>query len=162
MGVVQELDNAVRNITETLSNVGVLNNTIIIFSTDNGGAPNGFENNMGSNFPLRSGKGYYFEGGIRGSAFVFGPMFKNRAGNVSTDLMHVTDWLPTLYEAAGGSVSDLGDVDGHSMWSVLTGVNKTCPRTEVLVNINPINNSKAIRVGKYKYLLNPYDVMDAE
>ena len=126
-------------------------------STDNGGAPNGFQFNWGSNFPLRSAKGYFFEGGTRSVGFVWGEVFKNRKGQVSMDLMHVTDWLPTLYEAAGGDVGKLGDIDGYSMMDFLTGKSKTSPRSEVLINLNPLFNSKAIKVGQYKYLLNPYE-----
>ena len=162
VGNVYEMDVAVSNIYRALESRGVLDNTIIVFSTDNGGAPNGYDSNYGSNFPLRAGKGYFFEGGARGVGFVWGDVFKKRSGEVSMDLMHVSDWMPTLYEAAGGSVGKLGDIDSHSLWPVLTGVNRTCPRSEVLVNLNPVLNSKAIKVGKYKYLLNPYDRWDAE
>ncbi|XP_075245617.1 arylsulfatase J-like isoform X2 [Convolutriloba macropyga] len=157
VGAVWEMDVAVRNVYKSLQLRGVLNNTIIIFSTDNGGAPNGFQFNWGSNFPLRSAKGYFFEGGTRSVGFVWGEVFKNRKGQVSMDLMHVTDWLPTLYEAAGGDVGKLGDIDGYSMMDFLTGKSKTSPRSEVLINLNPLFNSKAIKVGQYKYLLNPYE-----
>ena len=101
---MNELDTAIEQIVNKLQSKGELDNTIIVFSTDNGGAANGFDNNWGNNFPLRSGKGYFYEGGTRGVAFVHGTMFQNRAGQVSTELIHITDWLPTLYEAAGGDL----------------------------------------------------------
>ncbi|XP_075255263.1 arylsulfatase B-like [Convolutriloba macropyga] len=157
VGAVWELDSAVRNVFKSLQLRGVLHNTIIVFSTDNGGAPNNFQKNWGSNFPLRSGKCYYFEGGVRAVGFVWGDVFKKRKGEVSTDLMHVSDWFPTLYDAAGGDVGSLGDIDSHNMMDILTGKSKISPRSEVLINMNPLFSSKAIKVGQYKYLLNPYD-----
>ncbi|XP_075257814.1 arylsulfatase B-like isoform X1 [Convolutriloba macropyga] len=161
VGAVWELDVAVRNVFKSLQLRGVLDNTIIVFSTDNGGAPNNYNNNWSSNFPLRAGKGYYFEGGTRGVGFVWGDVFKKRKGEVSTDLMHVSDWMPTLYDAAGGDVRNLGDIESHSMMDVLTGKSLASPRSELLINLNPVNNSKAIKVGRYKYMLNPYDRWDA-
>merc|ERR1712226_134370 len=76
---------------------------------------------------------------------------------VSYDLMHVSDWLPTLYEAAGGNLDDLGDNDSQSLFSTLTGESDHSPRNEVLVNLNPMTGSKSIIVGGYKYILNPHE-----
>ena len=52
--MVSCLDNAVGNITKLLHNRGMLQNSVIVFSTDNGGPPNGFDWNYASNEPLRS------------------------------------------------------------------------------------------------------------
>ena len=71
--------------------------------------------------------------------------------------MHVTDWFPTIYEAAGGNVSDLGDIDSFSMLDLLTGKNLTSPRSEVLVNIDPMDDAVALKSGRFKYLRNPRD-----
>ena len=157
MGAVNEMDSAIGFIKDSLQQVGVLNNTIIMFSTDNGGPPNGFDVNWANNFPLRAGKAFFYEGGTRGTSFVYGDLFKARAGDVSKELMHVTDWFPTIYEAAGGNVSDLGDIESFSMLDLLTGKNLTSPRTEVLVNIDPMSDAVALKSGKYKYLRNPRD-----
>ena len=151
------MDNAIGDILQKLEQKGALNNTIIVFSTDNGGPPNGFNRNWANNFPLRAGKGYFYEGGTRGTALVSGPMFRKRAGQVSKDLMHISDWFPTLIEAAGGDSSSLGDIDGLNMWDVLTGRNLTGPRTEVLIDMDSFENSVAIKLGDYKYLKNPRD-----
>ena len=153
---------AVYNILKALEMKGVLNNTIIVFSSDNGGAVNGYENNWASNYPLRGGKGYYYEGGVRANAFVWGKKFEKRKGDVSYDLMHISDWLPTLYEAAGGSISHLGNISSFSMLGVLTGKTETNERTEVLINLNPANNSKALKLGSFKYMLNPHDLVSPE
>ncbi|KAL3205731.1 hypothetical protein MRX96_040674 [Rhipicephalus microplus] len=59
-----------------------------------------------------------------------------RQPRVSRQLMHVSDWLPTLYSAAGGNVEDLGDIDGVDMWrSLVTGHGS--PRSEVPAQHRP-------------------------
>ena len=72
------------------------NDTVVIFSSDNGGDPffRGF------NYPLRGYKKTLWEGGVRASAFVHGQMLKRR-GVISHDLIHATDWYPTLINLAG-------------------------------------------------------------
>lgn len=73
--------------------------------------------NWGSNFPLRGMKDTLFEGGIRTVAFVWSPLIV-QASRVSTDLMHVSDWLPTLFTAAGGDIGVLDpEMDGIDLWS---------------------------------------------
>ena len=72
------------------------NNTLVIFSSDNGGDP--FY--RGFNYPLRGYKRTLWEGGVKASGFVHGQMLK-RKGVISRDLIHVTDWYPTLLNLAG-------------------------------------------------------------
>ena len=155
--MLKEMDDSIGRIVASLKTKGVLDNTIIIFSSDNGGAPNGFQFGWGSNYPLRSSKGFFYEGGCRVAGFVWGTLFARRAGQVATEMMHISDWLPTLYDFAGGNVEHLEDIDGFSMVDVLTCRNLTSPRTEFVLNFDPLENAKSMRVGKYKYLLNPED-----
>nr|XP_018908136.1 PREDICTED: arylsulfatase B-like isoform X1 [Bemisia tabaci]XP_018908138.1 PREDICTED: arylsulfatase B-like isoform X1 [Bemisia tabaci] len=93
------LDQSVGAMVEALSERKMLENTIIIFSTDNGGPAAGFNINAASNWPLRGVKSTLWEGGVRGAAFVWSPMLKN-PGRVSNQLMDITYWLPTLLSAA--------------------------------------------------------------
>ncbi|CAN8011268.1 unnamed protein product, partial [Ixodes pacificus] len=58
--------------------------------------------NRGFSFPLRGGKGTLWEGGCRATGFIWSPLLK-RKGVISNQMMHVTDWLPTLHSAAGSS-----------------------------------------------------------
>ena len=157
LGMLSEMDTLVGQVRTSLESQGVLDNTIIIFSSDNGGTANGQFDNWGSNFPLRSVKAFLYEGGVRVTGLIWGKPIKNRVGQVSTEMMHISDWYPTLYSFAGGNVADLDDIDSYDMTNVLTGNNVTSPRTEFVINFDPAECSKGMRVGKYKYLLNPND-----
>jgi arylsulfatase A-like enzyme len=90
---------------------------------------------------------------VRGVAFVHSPLLVDTK-RVSNDVMHVADWLPTLYHAAGGDLDDIKiKLDGHNMWNTIS-LSKPSPRKEVLHNIDPITKTAAIRVGKYKLIVN--------
>ena len=68
----------------------------MIVSTDNGGIPRA----GGYNWPLRGHKGSLWEGGVRGVGFVHGKMLQ-KTGIKCKELLHVTDWYPTLLYLAG-------------------------------------------------------------
>lgn len=89
---------------EALGNNGLLENSIIIFSSDNGGAANGFNLNAASNWPLRGVKNTLFEGGVRAAGLIWSPLL-SKPQRISTQIFHISDWLPTLYHAAGGDVT---------------------------------------------------------
>ncbi|EEC19162.1 arylsulfatase B precursor, putative [Ixodes scapularis] len=154
-GAVYELDKSVGLVMEALNKRGMLSNSIVIFSTDNGGLPWGVEPNSGYNWPLRGSKETNWEGGARGAAFVWSPLLF-KSGRLSNQMMHITDWLPTLYSAAGGNVSTLGNIDGKDMWKALSE-DLESPRQEVLINIDPIENSSALIVGRHKVVLGSFN-----
>ncbi|KAK3098668.1 hypothetical protein FSP39_021788 [Pinctada imbricata] len=149
-GMVSSLDDAVGEIMNKLKSLGMYDNSIIAFSTDNGGPANGLDKNAASNFPLRGVKTTLWEGGVRGVGFIHSPLLKTK-GYVSQQMMHVTDWLPTLYTAAGGNPGDIKVTDGIDQWEVLSQ-NGTTKREELLHNIDPLKKKAAIRVGDYKLL----------
>ena len=68
------------------------------------------------------------------------------------DLMHLSDWLPTLYGRAGGDVSSL-DTDGYDMWPTMSE-GKASPRQELVHNIDPKSWTAAIRYQQWKLLVN--------
>ena len=90
--MVMDMDLAVAEIVETLKETGLYDDTLIVFTSDNGGAIS----HGASNWPLRGTKGTLFEGGTRAVTFLHGPGVLGRAGHVSSTLVHITDWMPTL------------------------------------------------------------------
>ena len=83
------------------------------FIADNGGNP-AFG---GNNWPLRGGKATTWEGGVRGPAFVTGPVLP-RERSVNRELIHVSDWFPTLARLGGANISGM-TLDGFDMWNTL-------------------------------------------
>ncbi|XP_077997294.1 arylsulfatase B-like [Glandiceps talaboti] len=128
------LDDAVNNITKTLMETGLWEDTVLIFSTDNGGATS-----YGSiNWPLRGGKRSMFEGGIRGVGFVASPLLDDSViGTENKEMMHVTDWFPTLVHLAGGSLNGTKPLDGINQWEMISQ-GKPSSRDEFLINIDPL------------------------
>ncbi|CAG2116606.1 unnamed protein product, partial [Medioppia subpectinata] len=137
VAMVSVLDDSVGDIFAALLKANILDNTIVIFTTDNGAPINDF----GSNWPLRGGKTTLWEGGIRGNAFIWSTRLKKRY--ISDHLMHAMDWLPTIYTAIGGKTRDLGPIDGIDMWDILNH-NLENPRKHLLHNIDPIDNNWAL------------------
>lgn len=98
-GMLSALDESVGKVFWALRQKLILEDTIVVFTSDNGGAAGGFDQGVGSNWPLRGSKATLWEGGVRAVGFVWNA--KIVKGRVAHQLMHVTDWLPTLYSAAG-------------------------------------------------------------
>ncbi|XP_071545951.1 arylsulfatase B isoform X6 [Panulirus ornatus] len=152
-GMLWKLDESVGLVVEALHTRKMLHNSIILFTTDNGGPAGGFNENAASNWPLRGVKASVWEGGVRGAGLLWSPSIVN-PGRVADQMVHITDWLPTLITAAGGNLSALGPVDGMDVWDTLTQ-DLSSPRKEFLVNIDPVTNSGAVRVGDWKLIFNP-------
>ena len=92
--MIRPMDAAVARLYDTISAFEILNNTIIIFLSDNGG-----QTKYGaSNYPLRGTKGQIFEGGTRTPAFIWS---RDIVPRKEKRMFHITDWFPTLLDAAG-------------------------------------------------------------
>ena len=97
---------------------------------------------------FQGNKNTMWEGGVHGVGFVHSNLLEKHP-YMSDNLTHVSDWLPTLYSAAGGDIEDLGNIECIDMWIMLKA-NGTQVRNELLHNIDPRSHCSAIRVGDYK------------
>lgn len=110
---MSHLDDSVGAVVTALRKQNMLQNSIIIFSTDNGGPAEGFNLNAASNWPLRGVKNTLWEGGVRGAAMIWSPLIEKKS-RVANQTMHITDWLPTIYSAVGGELRY--DIFGVTFW----------------------------------------------
>ena len=138
-GMVSCMDEGIGNITRALQNRGLWEDTVLFFSTDNGGQV--YEG--GNNWPLRGWKGSLWEGGMRGVGFVYSKML-DRPGQINSEMIHVTDWFPTIVHLAGGSVDGI-PLDGYNVWETLN-TGKPSPR------------KKPERIREPKYFLTPSSI----
>ena len=114
--MVESVDDAVGTILDTLKTQGLEENTLVIFTSDNGGLKGPTDNT-----PLRSGKGYAYEGGVRVPLIVRWPG-EVAAGTVSHEPVTSVDYWPTIAEATGNPIPP--SVDGVSLVSHLRSEGK--------------------------------------
>lgn len=146
-GMLAAVDEAIGQIVAALESQGMRKETLILFSSDNGG-PN--PQQLSSNGELRAGKGTIYEGGVRVCAFANWPE-KIPAGKTITEPMHMIDWYPTLIQLAGGSVEQKLPVDGLNVWPMLSQGAKS-PHEAILLVQSPTR--AAVRMGDWKLLMN--------
>ena len=120
VALVEQMDDGVGKVVEALKTTGAYQNTLILFTSDNGGQLSA----GASNGPLRGAKEDVYEGGIRVPMCAVWPGYI-RAGARSEEVAAAIDVLPTLCEAAGARTPK--DVDGLSLLSLLTGKTETLP-----------------------------------
>jgi uncharacterized sulfatase len=111
------VDSGIKKIITLLESKKALENTIIVFSSDNG-ASSGGPSVLPGNAPFAGHKGTYFCGGVRVPLLFFWPE-KIQKGTRSDLMVSNMDILPTLIEAAGGNVPDT--LDGKSLYDIITG-----------------------------------------
>ncbi|MHC4873515.1 MAG: sulfatase [Planctomycetota bacterium] len=118
--LIETLDNTIGLINDKLDELGLAENTIFIFTSDNGGlhVPEGRHERVTHNTPFRAGKGYVYEGGQRVPVIVRWPG-KVPAGRVIDKPVNNIDWIPTLLEM-GGAEAPVG-LDGISFAEGLKG-----------------------------------------
>ncbi len=117
--MVEAMDLAVGKILAKLDELGLRENTLVIFTSDNGGLSTS-EGWPTSNLPLRGGKGWMYEGGIREPLLVRWPNVIAPGRVVSTPVSS-PDFFPTFLEAAGGTPAPGQILDGTSLLPVFRG-----------------------------------------
>ncbi|TLX76416.1 sulfatase [Labilibacter sediminis] len=116
--MTKSLDENVGRIMNRLEELGIAENTLVIFASDNGGAPDKYPQNS-FNQPLRMYKGETFEGGIR-VPYIFRWPEKIKAGTVCNEPIQGIDLYPTCVDAAGLQPPKQYILDGLSLMSILT------------------------------------------
>lgn len=117
------LDRACGQILDKLEELGLAENTIVIFTNDNGGPT---DKNASSNYPLSGTKSNHLEGGIRVPFLLRWPAAL--AGGLTYPHPIITlDLLPTFYAAGGGNIDQLKDIDGVNLLPFLQGQNYQRP-----------------------------------
>ena len=153
--VVESLDQSVGVLLEKLESLGLAQNTLVIFTSDNGGlhVPELKHERVTHNGPLRAGKGFLYEGGLRVPLLVRWPG-KVKPGTVIDAPVQTTDWLPTLIEAVGAKPP--ANLDGVSFAGPLTGTAKMAERPLFWHQPHYTNQGgrpgSVIREGKWKLI----------
>lgn len=117
-GMVEMLDEAVGRVLAGLEDLGLADNTIVIFTSDNGGASS--VSYATSNAPLRGGKGQQWEGGIRDPFYIRVPGMTATGSVSEVPVVHM-DIYPTILELAGLPLQPAQHVDGVSLVPLLKG-----------------------------------------
>ena len=120
-GLVETMDDAVGIVLAALQELNLEENTIVVFTSDNGGVAAG-DAFATSNFPLRAGKGYQFEGGIREPYFIKVPWLDHQ-GEKSNIPVTGTDFYPTILDLVGIDLKPDEHTDGLSLLPILEGSN---------------------------------------
>jgi arylsulfatase A len=141
MAMTTCLDEAIGEVFDTLKELGLEENTLVIFFSDNGASP------PGDNGPLRGRKGQLFEGGVRVPCLARWPG-QFPAGRTCDEMLTSLEILPTLAAAAVAPLPSGVVLDGFNVLPVLEGQKKS-PRTEMFWEFR---NDRAARVGNYKWV----------
>ena len=118
-GMIEQLDQAVGIVLAKLDELGLDDNTIVCFTSDNGGVSSG-DAYATSNLPLRGGKGRQWEGGIREPFYIKFPRI-TKGGLKNSTPVNGIDWYPSILELCGIEIPKSQKVDGVSLVPLLKG-----------------------------------------
>lgn len=154
--MISALDDAIGMILSALEKKGMMENTLIVFHSDNGGAvPNKYPTGDGDvkkgaadNGPYRDGRGGLHEGSMRVVALISWPG-KIPPGIVA-ERIHVTDMYPTLLKIAGAKLEQTRPIDGVDQWAILSA-GKPSPRRELLLSME--DSRGALLIDNWKLIV---------
>jgi len=153
-GMVEAMDNAVGDVMDALKRLELDDNTVVIFMSDNGGLSTS-EGHPTSNLPLRAGKGWLYEGGIREPMIVSWPGVTD-PGSVCEDAVTSTDFYPTMLDMAGLPLRPSQHIDGESLTPLLRQ-NGALPNRPLFWHYPHYGNQggrpgSAVRLGDWKLI----------
>ena len=138
---IEEIDWSTGEILKALKDTGVDENTLVLFTSDNG------SQQKGSNFPLRGRKGQTWEGGQRVPCVVRWPG-KIPEGSESSEIVSTLDFLPTFAKLAGVPLPEK-TIDGHDASDILLGEKGTKSKHEAFYYYQ-MDQLQCVRAGKWK------------
>ncbi|MDW8469650.1 MAG: sulfatase-like hydrolase/transferase [Burkholderiales bacterium] len=141
--MIRHMDEGVGRILAALDSAGIARDTLVVFTSDNGGE------RYSDTWPLVGKKMDLLEGGIRVPYIVRWPAVI-RPGGVTAQLAITMDWVPTILEAAGVAPHPDYPLDGRSLLPVLRNPQRTFPR-ELFWKMR-YREQRAMRAGRWKYL----------
>ena len=128
--MVESIDESVGRLRMLLKELKIDKDTIIVFTSDHGGLSTtkigGQREIATSNLPLRTGKGWLYEGGLRVPLLVLNP--RTRGGFSADTIVNGTDIYPTLLDMAGLDLEEKHHLDGYSFYPAIQGVDHQRPK----------------------------------
>ncbi len=153
-GMIETLDENIGRLMKKLEELGIEDNTIIFFMSDNGGLATA-EGSPTSNLPLRAGKGWLYEGGIREAMIIKWPG-RTEAGSSCDVPVTSTDFYPTILEMGGLELLPEQHIDGISLLPLIDG-NHVPEERPIFWHYPHYSNQggkpgAAVRKGRYKLI----------
>lgn len=158
--MVSQLDAKVGQLIAAVEKAGQRDNTLVIFTSDNGGIEGLANAYVGTvpdsplnseNDPLRGQKNTLYEGGTRVCAFAYWPG-RLKPRKVATP-MHAVDWFPTIAALTGCRPSGDTRWDGVNQWDRLTGANSKAPDRAIYIALK--SGARSLRLGDWKLITKP-------
>jgi hypothetical protein len=143
------LDESVGDIIEALNNSNLLNDTIVVFFSDNGGPSVNLHNTTASNYPFRGQKGSGWDGAIRTGAIIYAPFLPS--GKIRRKFFYIADLLPTLLNLANTDIKVDREIDGIDLSNMIVS-NKEPFRNEI-ITVDDI-------FGYSSYILNGFKLVN--
>ncbi len=135
-GMLTAADDAIGQVVRAYQQAGLWNDTLVIFTTDNGGPTTTGCTTGASNYPKRGGKCSLWEGGTTGDGFLSGPALARLgvpSGTRFPHLFHVVDWFPTIAEWIGVVPRHQDELDGRSQVESVQQRGAPPARTELFI-----------------------------
>ena len=136
---IEEVDWSVGEVLKTIKSLGIEENPLVVFTSDNGAA-------VGSSLPLRAKKGSVYDGGIREPTVMWWPN-QIPAGKTCREVAASIDLLPTLAKLSGGKLSGR-KIDGKDIWPLMSGKQGAKSPHE---NYVLMHGPGTVRSGKWKF-----------